>query len=1767
MAREDPSKKKERKDSTMDVLLDELEEEVAQAPTRAYPAVHPSAPPPPTQKHPVSGLPPPPPRPGRGRSAPPPPPPPSAKRSHPPPPPAGPPSAKRSQPPPPPPPSERPRSVPPPLPGRRAPGPDPLAEHAAAIVKACEAELGAEPTPTRASRLHYEIARLHEAPLRDLRRAAAHYQEALALAPEHLPTIQGARRTLIGRKNYQAALPLFDAEARITRDPARKAALYLQKGRLLEDVLGSRDEARSAYQTALELDRADPAILKALEQCHLETRSWEELDRTLERSANAVSTDPRHRAALVVQRAQLVEQRPDEVERAIELYETALRLDPGAPGALEALKRLHHGRKRWRDLIRVLTIEAEQTNDARVATMALYRIGRLHAERLGNQDEALGALERAARASPDDPMILDELARLYEDSERYAALAEVLTRLVRVTRDADTRLGLLHRIGQLFEERLDREDDAIHFYESALKVSATYVPALQALGRLYKARQAWEPLIGMHLAEVEASTDPRRRAAGLSLVADVFEMELDRREDAAEHHARALGFVPGYPPSFSALTRLLSEAGRWRELVELYERAVDQQRGPRAVAYLFKIGAIYEDHLGEPVQAAHAYRRILELDADHLGAIHALQRATARAKRFDELVEALELEVDKVDDDAQIVALLHRAGEVLDHELGDRDGALARYRRVLNIDAEYVPALASLGRLYYRSGRWEDLLDVYRRELALTPHAESVPLLQKMAELCEVRIGRDDEAIEYYRRAVDVDPTHGAALSALSRKLRERGRWEELVKTLELELRGSTDKRAIARTAYRIGEVYEDRLDQTERAVKAYEQAVAAAPDHRPAVDALARLRAGQQAWSALVADLDREATTTADPSLAMAARLRQGDIFARDLGDARRAIECYDRVVEQEPDNLLALMALEQLHRKVGNWEQLAGIYGSLARVQQDPGARVAALFELARVQRQRSVGDDADLRATYEAILSIVPHHPSALSALEQLALDRLDRHALAEVDGRLTSSVTDPAALAAHHLRLAESLEAMGDPASLECYRRALGEDPESIGATRGLSRVAQRLNDPAALAEAARREAAVAHDGEAAARLLVRSARVRMERLGDHEGARSDLERALELCPDDSDAAHGLTEILDPRGEHARLADLLARAAASAERSERVAALWMQVAALQAERLDNVAGAIGSLNRVLRGAPNHVPTLRRLADLYARDAQWNEAVQLLGRVVQLAPDRDVLREAHLKLASIWDERLHETPRALVSLQAVLALDADNATALARLSDLQERDGKVQEAADSALRLVKAARQPEARAQALVRLARLEMRRGNDPAADEALLEAVALEGPGSESALECKARLHDPRGWQAYVKALHRYLPLARQAGVPTDGTHLEIARVLFDQLEHTEGALDALRKGIDGGDGSASLRRELAMRLRMAGRNEEAVRELRELLEMDLTLGDTWRDLSRTFDSMGRRVEARLALAPLVLLGVSTDKETQAVLSSPVTARPRAGAFDQPVLWSLGGYTRPERAAAELLLTLEPGLPKLYPPDLEAFGLSSRDRVTTKHPTPLRALADELADVFGIDDFELYVHRVRTRGVSVELGAVPAILVPSQVVDMPRAQQVFMLSQPLMNMGARLHPIDKLTPRELEVLLASASRAVAPGYGAGLTSEDFLDEQARRITKALGRKGRRTMEEAATRYVESDPVDFARWVEKVRRANHRLAALLTDDLAAAVDVVRKAERELAGLDGMSLARKSEVVADLLAFWISEPALQLRARAGLLSARAP
>jgi len=1625
----------------------------------------------------------------------------------------------------------------------------------------CARELENTSDARRAARLCYEMARVCESMLGDSRKALQYYQATLEQSPDYVPAIRAARRLLIATRMFQEALVLFDAEARVTRQPRDKATLFFLKGRLLEDVLGNRDAATEAYQTARALDRSHAAILRATEQRSFAKQKWSEVDRALSEVANATAADDSHRAALIVRRAQLLESRQQRPEQAAELYETALQLDPNTSIAVQALKRLYYGQRRWRDLIRTLEAEAQLATDSRLEASSLYRAARIHAEHLGNRDEAIRVLERARTLAPDDPLVLGELVRHYESGQRSQALAETLEALTSSTVDEAEKLTFTQRIARLYEEELGDVDQAILWHERAVELDPTSLSSLQALSLLYRVRGAWPKLIDMCLREARHTTDAQRRADAHARAAEIYESRLHAIDEAIDHYHRALHAIPEHATAFKALARLLSDVNRPKELIQLYENALDRATGTRAVSYLFKIAQLYEDVLGEHALAAQTYKRVLQQDSSNLAAVHAWQRSAARAHRSRELLEALDYEIELTVERDRLVALLHRAGEVLEEQLEDRDRAIQRFRSALEKDPRHVPTLSSLGRLYYAAGRWNDLLDVYSQELRLTSaKARRVALLQKMAEISRDRLGSDDEALRYHREAIKVDPSHAPSLQELARQLRERGAWEELVDVLELQLRGSSSPTLRARAAFLLGQVYEEHLQDRAKAVASYEASVAADASYRPAVDALARVRAEELDWTHLLSDLERELLLAEDPGQRIALFARRAQVLERQ-DKHRQAIQAWEDVLAINPRHLSALLALEQLYRQVGAWESLVGVYSTQADVLGESGARMAALYELARLLEHQGLGDQKDIVDAYCRILQDQPSDLGALLELERLATAQGDSELLREVDALMAKAAHDPTVAAAHRARLAEALEGSDDGEAIELFRGATTQDPHHIGAARGLTRVAQETDDPVALVDALKREAEAERDPKAAAELLEQSAVVRLQRIGDHDGARRDFEQALEIWPDSERAADGLIDVLSIDSSWSLLVDRLSQAASSAGSVDRASALWLGVAKIQNDQLGEAPAAIRTLQRILKIHPRHLDALERLATLFEATDSWHEAAATMEQLLAAAPDNSRVKRVMVSLSRLYRERLGTPEKALRHVEAALAVEAADPVALRELSLVQEANGHVQEALAVAQHCLHVAEGP-ARSEALLRVGQLEHALGNQAGAKAALGEAVSIEGASSEAARVFESICETPNDWRELASALDAHGPATDEAAVAAG---LEVARILADECGDEPAAIDVLRARLPEGGSSPDLRRELAARLRNQGDVPAAVEQLQVVLRTEPTRADAWRVLAETYEKDGLTREARIATLPMCVLGLD-DEEDRARLetSSPQPGRALPGSLRSAVLEQLG-TARPEDAAAGALLrALEPAISKLYPQDLQSYGLATRDRLPTEANHPLRDIANHIAAALDIRHFDLFLHRVRNRPVTIELGMHPAVLVPAAVMEKDAATQAFLLARVMTQIARGYQAVEKLTPRELDVLLASAARTVRPDFGSGLTSEEFLNEQTRGLQRAIPRRDRRAVRDAAVAYAQAKRVKFDRWVHAAQRTATRAALLLCDDLDP---LARELQSQLAPervAAGETFESHPDFI-DALGFWASPAAMHLREHMGMLSPR--
>jgi len=1631
---------------------------------------------------------------------------------------------------------------------------DAYASDARAAISAYESQIQGEDDPRRIGRLQYEIGRLYETVIGDLEAAGTHLDRALMATPDHLPVVVAARRVRLRLEQFEAALDLFDHEIRASSDRGRSAALWFAKARVLEDDLQRPADARAAYRCAADLSDGDAVRLKALEEADLGRKAYGDLSKVYAETATVLRGDARHRAIVLKLRARVEEVYANNLDGATELYAEALDAHPDVPSTLDSLVRLHEGAGRWRDLVHVLARKAALATSKRERATILHRIGRVQATRLLNLDDAIGALQAARRAYP-DPVILDALAALHEEAADYGAQAEVLSQLAELTTADSERLLHLQRIGEICHDRLEDDDTAIAALEAALAIDPAHVPVLRILAPIYYKSEAWPQLIGLHKAEAEATTDTRRRAVAHARTAEIYE-RIGEEPPAIEHLERALELDPENTGSFASLVRLYRRAQAWRKLIELYERFLDSVGTERRIAYLFEIAALSAERLEEPERAEGALQRILSLRPDHLGAVHTLQRVSEDARRYAQLVAAIEREVAMIKDPAQIVGLLHRAGEVLHERLDEPAKALATFKRVLKIDDKHLPTLAHLGRMYHGQRRWTDLVETFELELKATERGgRTLILLQRMGEVYLRELAQPDLAAKCFQRALDVDARYAPAVRGLTEILSRKSAWPAIAALRERELTETQDPAARSVAAMRTGALYEERLDDLPGAERCFVQALGQDPSNHTAREAVLRVRIKLKRWGQLATERNDEAERAEGVDDKVVALMRAAELWSDQAQDLRKAVAAYVAVLGLSPGHLGALVALEPLYRQARAWKQLAELYSRQFEAFRDPAAQVAALTERVRILEREKVGSIDDIIDCYTSILSLRPKDSGALTGLERFALIGQDPQVLAAVDSRLAGEAKDPELKAAYLTRRAESLEVAGNPEALDVYREVLSLDAENRGALRGLARLAEVLGHDDALAEAARAETKIARNAQEEADAWTKSGRIHMDRIGDRNAAAEDLERALTCWPDHEGAAAGLIQLLTATTDFVRLVECLMRAAAQAKDPARVAALWMEVARVYTDDVRDPSGAIDALGKLLKIQPNNADGMIRLAELYLADRRVHETIEIVGGALKLRLDDTQRHRAHVLLATAHESE-GETESAFLHFGHALDLDPNDAETLHRVAELQVRKGLHAAAVDTTQRLLGLVEDEAEQADALVFLARSQIALDRREDAVDTLAEAVALQGATGAAAGELARQATAPHHWQRYVSALGDYKDERTLKGRSLVAQYLEIARVQHDRLQSSDAALSTIIEGMRATEGADALRFVLSQRLCDAGRQAEALEQLELVIGKDVARVDAWRLLLKAYGELGLAREQEITLGGLAVLGDADTAELERVRAwRPFTRGIPAGAVDVERCPELVVAREQQQPAVNLMSAICDGLGKVRPPDLGAWGVSSRDKISPKSDHSLRTLVERLAAITGVTEYELYVHRHRDRGVGIENTTRPSILMPLWIGEVSASQQVFLLTEALVHLARGTYPLRLFTTRDLEVVLTAATRSAVPGFGDGLAPAEVLDDKQKLVQRGIPRRKRKQVEVAAAEYARAPQIDVASVVGWIEQTGRRVAMLVADDLLSSLEVLRRTEK-LGNARGLDFVRTSPMVADLMKVWIAGTTMQTR-----------
>ncbi|MBI5481303.1 MAG: tetratricopeptide repeat protein, partial [Deltaproteobacteria bacterium] len=1207
-------------------------------------------------------------------------------------------------------------------------------------------------------------------------------------------------------------------------------------------------------------------------------------------------------------------------------------------------------------------------------------------------------------------------------------------------------------------------------------------------------------------SEAARTADPETRAGSHLRIAEVHEEHLDDADNAIGHSRQALAAHPGFRPALRALGRLCGTSGRWAELAGVYENELQAASDREDQAHLLRhLASLREERLGDDDGAAAAHEQLRTLVPTSAEPLRALDRIYRRGSRWADLVPVLDGLAALAPGPDRAAAALVEAGRVLEQHLGRQEEALERHRRALAGDPTYLPALAGAGRLCQRLGRWPELIEIHRAEIAATDDPGRAAALHfQIAEIFDSRLGLPDQAASAYAEVLRLDPRHWVAREALGRLLEDDGAFTALV-DLEEHLPPPTDAAARAAHHMRLAALLEHRLSRPDGAAEHYRRVLAIVPDDPTAVAALARLHEAGGEPAALISFLrsaaaggEHRTAVASDPiaRAAVGALLRLARFLSRTEGREDAAVEAWERLRGLVPESRLATRELDRLLARLGRLDARAAVLERLARATADPNLGAALLLERAAIEERQ--GRPRAAADALEHVLALAPRHPQALAALDYLLTDNPVARIRVLKEQAVTAPDEEAAACLAEAARLHLTLDQRA--LALDTFHEALERHPGCVPAILAAARLHALRRENGAVAEMLERQGRASRDPLEQARCLCAAARL-LRAEHDDEAAVGLLREVLGFAPQNAVALRGLEEIFVAREAWSDLVGLLERAAATVEGGLERRDLWLRVAALAEERLADPHRARLALHQACSLDPSHRVALESLAGS-ARDAGDHQVlIEALEKLSGL-PDVDSEHRCaiHLELALLYDDRLSNVTLAAAQYRRVLELDPRHRVARDRLAVLLQRSGSFGEAGRLTQVLCDGEEDRTRRLGLLLRLADIR------------------------------EAGFADLAGAAEAARAAHSIDP---------------------ENLAATERVADLLERLGDARGAIAHL---------------EGVIALHRARIPEAPLGvASYRALSRLFTLRHEYGRARLCDEILGLLEPGSAPEAR---DTEASRRPLRGVLgDEDVGRQL--LHPDERGALGILLSrLDPALAVVWPVDLSTYGTSQAERITRKVNRWLHDLCGEVGAAFGVRDFELYCTEAQPDTLSVLPGFPPRLILGSAWVGgLEPAEQRFALGRLFGRVRAGHVAAAGLAPEYLAQAVAAVLAFTLPPGSPGTAGVDPQSDLVKRLRKALGKAAQREVGLYALE-VAGRNLDPGAYRRIVRQTDDRAGLLAADNLQAAVRALLHLqgaapplEEAIAPRHLLKIAGARGVLANLLAFAVSDEHFMLRARLGL------
>lgn len=743
------------------------------------------------------------------------------------------------------------------------------------------------------------------------------------------------------RAAVAAAIHAAEGRLEIAREHAAlitdsSPTIALWAGERLTTFGASEDEAERSGLSLLKHSFSHNAVAsRAVEQAETALRRGDNqaaFDHLSSAAQQLRATDPEHSANLLVRADTVGPERP--LDERITLLRDALSLAPESYLARFPLLRLLAERDAFAEVAGLLP----DAPPPRITTLPVDAIRRAGRALMRPQPDlawrCFSYLLRSALTRPDEPHFGDDLERLCEAAQKLGRLNDTRDLMERAVDDAgsDSQRGELNlTLGRIYAGELRDIDLAVEHLRRAMNAPSTRDRSARRLRTLLREQERWEELVEVLLTMSEYSPADERIAV-LMTAADILWDRLGRPDSAAEALQLVLDTQPKHERALLRLSDYFAADEQWEQAVGHLETAARlvRDKAQRSAVYQ-KLGEIHQMHLEQPTLALENYLVSFICNSANRETFDRLERLYRAGHRYKDLAGLLDIAIEtKRKDPAHSPFSLE--------ELYSKRAQL-EYRH-LDAPRKAAESLVQALRISPTNDRYIRLLEAHLLDQADPAvileayglHSQALPkdapervdLLRAQAELCDRVPGRQADAMGFYGRLLELDPSDQQAAKKLARAYKAEGRWDDLIGLYRGQLRWVTQPDETVAFYKKIARIYESELRNLPAAAEAYRELLKLMPGNTSSLRALGRLYEAMREWDNLIETSETEVKLVEDERVRAHLLFKIGSVYETHRSDEERAISYYERAVDHDPRCVPALHGLRDLYQRRDDTEKV---------------------------------------------------------------------------------------------------------------------------------------------------------------------------------------------------------------------------------------------------------------------------------------------------------------------------------------------------------------------------------------------------------------------------------------------------------------------------------------------------------------------------------------------------------------------------------------------------------------------------------------------------------------------------------------------------------------------------------------------------------------------------------------------------------------------------------------------------------------------------